>query len=188
MTSLLSSYKLGNTLPNPTGCVVLTYNDGTNDVPVPFIFDRRTSILDIKFDGTASGFDENTTMQTNDTKFFRGQTFNTLYTINGIGPNFIEWLENEGGATAGTVQIHEKPIIVPANVVQVNGDPNNWNSMETSTTPISFETANGGPSNDYYATYLFKKPLVVKYTVTPTSPNLPYTEYRAFMTQFEGNT
>lgn len=181
MTSLLSSYKLGNTLPNPTGCVVLTYTSGGNEVPVPFTFDRRVSILDMSF---ASDFASDTTVDTNTTKFFRGQTFGTLYTINGIGPNFIAWLEDEGGADAGSVQIHEKPIIVPANVVQVNVEPNNYGSMETSSTPISFETASGGPSTDYYATYLFKKPLVVKYTTGGGTA----TEYRAFLTQFESNT
>ena len=175
MTSLLSSYKLGNTLPNPTNCLVLTYNDGTNEIPVPFIFDRRTSTLDIQF--STGGFSDSTSM-TENTKYFRGQTFGTLYTIESIGPNFIDWLQTFIGADAGSVTIYEKPIIVPANVVQVDKDPSIVDAMTSSNTPISFEIANGSLSNDYYATYLFKKPLVVRYTIggTPT--------WRAFLTQF----
>jgi len=128
----------------------------------------------------SSGFTNSTFIAANNSKFFRGQTFGTLYTIDSIGPNFIEWLETGGTADAGSVTIWEKPIIVPANVVQVDLDPGNATSMTTSSTPISFELANGGPSNDYYATYLFQKPLVVKYTTGGGAA----TEYRAFLTQF----
>lgn len=176
MTSLLSSYKLGNTLPNPTGCRICTYFVGPNNIPVPFTFDRRTSSLDMSF---SSGFTNGTGIDTTP-KYFRGQTFGTLYTVDSIGPNFIEWLENIGGADPGSVTIWEKPIVVPANVVQVNKDPDTTGSMTTSLTPISFELANGGPSNDYYATYLFQKPLVVKYTTGGGA----VTRYRAFLTQF----
>ena len=179
MTSLLSSYKLGNTLPNPTSCRVCVYSDGTNVVPVPFTFDRRTSTLDMRF---SPGFTNSTDIITS-AKYFRGQTFGTLYTIDSIGPNFIEWLETPfpgGGADAGSVTIWEKPIVVPANVVQVDLNPVVIDSTGTSANPISFELANGGPSNEYYATYLFQKPLVVKYTKGGGAA----TEYRAFLTKF----
>jgi hypothetical protein len=92
-------------------------------------------------------------------------------------------MEDEGGADPGSVTIYEKPIIVPANVVQVNQSPNSEEALsDESDTPISYEIANGSLSNDYYATYLFQKPLVLRYTVNGTS------KWRAFLTQFgEGN-
>jgi hypothetical protein len=54
--------------------------------------------------------------------------------------------------------------------------------MFESTSEISFEQSAGTAANNYFTTYLFKKPLVLKYTKSGI------TNYRCFTTQFTYQT
>lgn len=181
MTSVIRTTRLGTSLPDPANVVVLVWDNGTyDDVPVPFVFNRRDSSLDIDF---SSGFTATTNVSTNDSKFFRGQSFGAINLVERLGKNFIAWCEGELSADVGSVRIYEKPIVVQANVVEINQDPNSVTTMSgASTIPITYEQAAGSLTDGFYTTQLFKKPLVITYTIGGTR------YYRSFLSQFEGNT
>jgi hypothetical protein len=160
----------------PTGVVVPTY--GANKV-VPFILDKQTGILDFDF---STGFAVNTNINGTNTVYIAGQSFNSLRNVTDIGPNIKAWCESRASADVGSVTIYEKPIVVRANQIAYPREPNSDNSMTESNDPISFENASGDDTTDYYSTYLFKKPLIVTYTVSGIR------RYRMFNTHFSPQT
>jgi hypothetical protein len=115
--------------------------------------------------------------------FFRGQQFGGINLVMGLGPNFIDWCENNGSidADTGTVTLVEKPIVVSANMIAPNQSPNNGESEE-SQYPISFESAAGSSEGQYLKTLVFMKPMVITYLRSGTR------YYRWFSNNFEGNT
>jgi hypothetical protein len=179
MSSVLRYTASNKELPTPEGLVVLTYNSGGNDVVVPFKFNKQTSILDFDFD---SGFTASTSISGSTTAYVRGQSFGANQNVLGIGPNIISWLETTASADAGTVEVYELPIVCRVNQLQINEEPNLVNAMDTSSTPFSFEQSEGDSTNFYFGTYIFKKPLVVRYLVSGSI------QYRVFTTQFSAQT
>ena len=133
-----------------------------------------------------NGFTNTTTIDTNNTLYVRGQPFNDISLVQRLGANFISWCENSSdvNADAGTVSIYERGIVVHANVLQNNLDPNSVDVMTSNETfPISFETSVGAPADSYLSTYLFKKPLVITFLEGAIR------KYKAFLTQIgEQNT
>lgn len=180
MSSTLATLRGRSDLPIPNGAVVLAYNDGTNDVPVPFTYNN--GVLDMDF---SSGFTKNTSVNTNESLYLR-YSVGALHLVTSIGPNFITWMENEGGADAGSVSIYENAIVIRANGIQLDSDANSNPTYGTSSNPYNFTQASGTlANNNYYSTYLFQKALVLKYT-TDDGIN---TEYAYFNTQIgERNT
>lgn len=162
-------------LPGPFSASVLTYD---NNQVVPFTFNKVNGVIDFDFSGT---FNANTTIDINQTAYIQGASFGALHVVNDIGPNIVAWCQTKAGANAGSVKIYEKPLIVRTNQISVGRAPNNDSTMAESDRPFDFDTATGNSANNFNATYLFKKPLVVTYTVSGT------TKYRMFNTQFEGN-
>jgi hypothetical protein len=184
MTSVLRQTAAPSYLPNPQACCVITYEDSDgNDAPVPFFFDKANSALDIAF---VNGFNASTSVDGDDQdRYFRGNVMNGgANLVLNLGPNFIAWCENYLGADAGSVVLKENPIVVKANLLAVDREPNNDVALTGETeTPISYENAAGSSDNDYYATVLFKKAMVITYR---RSGRL---YYRGFLTMFgEGNT
>lgn len=159
----------------------LTYSSGGNSVPIPLTFNKKGGILDLDF---SADFSSSTSVSTNDTIYVHGSTYMALHMVNELGPNFIAWAENNLSATSGSIVMYKKPIVVRANIVQADLEPNDVNSWETGVTvPVDFELAAGSPAlNDYYSTYLFKTPLVLQYDSSGS------TRYAVMNTQFEGNT
>lgn len=176
MSSALRSVADNRRLPYPFGAVVLCYGD--NQV-VPFTLDRATGVLDFDF---SSGFNASTSIDRNTTAYVQGASFSALHMVNDIGPNIKAWCVNQANADADSVVIHEKPIVVGASQIRVGYEPNSENTMEESNTPFDFENASGSAANNFNATYLFRKPLVVTYTVGGSR------KYRMFNTQFDGQT
>jgi len=177
MSSILRYIANNKQLPAPFGAVVLSYGD--NQV-VPFTYNKMNGVLDLDFSGP---FSASTEINANDTVYVRGASFGGIHLVNDIGPNIVAWCEGSNvNADAGSVKIVEKPIIVRTNQLSVGRDPNGDNTMEESDAPFDFEKASGSPADQYNATYLFRKPLVVTYTVQSVR------KYRMFNTQFEGNT
>jgi hypothetical protein len=156
--------------------VVLTYGD--NQV-VPFTLNKSSGVLDFDFSGS---FSATTTIDTNQTAYVQGASFSALHIVNDIGPNIVAWCEQEANADSGSVEIVEKPIVVRSNQIAVGREPNSDNTMEESDVAFDFENASGSVSNNFNATYLFKKPLVVTYTVNGVR------KYRMFNTQNGGQT
>jgi hypothetical protein len=179
MSSVLRYTASNKELPTPDGLVVLTYSSGGNQVVVPFKFNKQTSVLDFDFD---SGFTASTIISSTTTAYVRGQSFGANQNVLGIGPNIIAWLESRGGADAGTVEVYELPIVCRVNQLQINDEPNSVNAMTTSSTPFSFEQSEGNSTNFYFGTYIFKKPLVVRYLSSGSI------QYRVFTTQFSPQT
>lgn len=175
MTSTLRSVANNTILPYPFGVVTLTY--GANQV-VPFTLNRLTGVLDFDFSGT---FSASTTIDTN-TAYVRGASFGAVSVVNDIGPNIVAWCETEANADVGTVRITERPIVVRTNQIAVGREPNSDNTMRESNTPFDFESASGTVATNYNATYLFRKPLVVTYTISAVR------KYRMFNTQFSSQT
>ena len=114
--------------------------------------------------------------------YIRGSNNAAIRFVDKIGPNFISWLQNNEGIDVGSITVHEKPIVFRANLLLPNREPNNDHSMFESTNPISFEQSAGTSANNYFTTYLFKKPLVLKYK------KAGITYYRTFTTQFGSQT
>jgi hypothetical protein len=178
MSSITRSFANNTRLPAPSPVVALTYGD--NQV-VPYTYDRKTGVLDFDFSGT---FSASSDIDGNNTVYVQGASYNALRQVTDIGPNIVAWCENAANANAdeGSVVIHEKPIIVRTNQIAVGREPENDDAMIESEDPFDFEYASGNAANNFNATFLFKKPLVVKYTVASV------VKYRMFNTQFEGNT
>jgi hypothetical protein len=184
MTSVIRSYRNGSRLPNPIGCVILKYSNK----PVPFTFDNSSGTLDIDF---SSGFTA-TTNANEDDYYVRGQPFTAINLIENLGRNFIQWCESSSNINAkpGSVRIYEKGLVVQANILQNNLQPDDVWATEERDTPISFDTAVGDSSNEYLSTYLFVKPLVITYLKSDGEPQPTYTrKYRVFTSQLgEQNT
>ena len=177
MSSVMRSFANKTQLPYPAGVVVLVYGD--NQV-VPFTFNKSTGVLDFDFSGS---FSASTEINSGQTAYVRGASFGDVSLVNNIGPNIVAWCEGpEVLADAGTVKIVEKPIVVRTNQIAVSREPNSDTTMEESDTPFDFENVSGLAANNFNATYLFKKPLVVTYTVSAVR------KYRMFNTQFSAQT
>lgn len=175
MTSVLRGFSNNTRLPYPSCVVTCTYGD---DQVVPFTFDKSTGVLDFNF---STGFTVSTSIDSNTSAYVQGASFQAIHLVNDIGPNIKAWLVNDG-ADSGSVRIHEKPIVVRTSQIAVTREPNSDDVFQESQIPFDFENASGNLANNWNATYLFKKPLVVTYTKT----SVRY--YRMFNTQFEGNT
>lgn len=174
MSSVLSGYRGRSDVPIPNGAVVVSFLDA-NDISIAVPFTFNNGILDMDF---SSGFSSNKSIDT-DNVYFR-YSINALHLVTGIGPNFIAWMEDAGNADAGSVSIYENAIVIRANGIQPFTDDNTLNpNVEdvtgTSSTPYNFTNSAGSvANNNYYSTYLFKKALVLQYTVSGA------TQYRFF--------
>jgi hypothetical protein len=174
MSSAIRTVASNVVLPHAGGVVTISYNG----LPIQFSHDRNGT-LDFVF---ANGFDVNADLNRTTTMYFRGSNYGAIRFVDKIGPNFTAWLVNNEGVDAGSITVYEKPIVFRANLLLARREPNNDHSMFYSTTPISFEESPGTEANKYFATYLFKKPLVLKYTISGI------TYYRSFTTQFSSQT
>lgn len=178
MTSVIRSTTIGRSLPATAQFVPMTFtNTSGYDQPFPWRYDKKTQFLDLEF---VDGFTASTETNDNDL-FFRGQDFSASSLVLGLGPNFIEWCQSSLSADAGTVKLYEAPIIVKANMVAPNTNPNNG-STEEFDYPVSFESSAGTVAGKYCRTLIFMKPMVIKYKRSGTQ------YYRWFNQNFEGNT
>jgi hypothetical protein len=175
MSSTLRTVASNVVLPQP-GCVIIISYSG---LPIQFSYDRTTATLDFIF---ANGFDVNADINRTTTFYVRGSNKGGIHLVDNIGPNFISWLETNEGVDVGSISVHEKPIVFRANLLLPGREPNNDHAMFESTSEISFVKSAGDEANNYFATYLFKSPLVLKYTKSSI------TYYRCFTTQFSPQT
>jgi len=175
MSSVLRAYASNIVLPQPDCVVAISYNG----LPIQFSYDRRTATLDFIFE---NGFNVNANINRTTTMYIRGSSKGGIHLVDKIGPNFIAWLQTTEGVDVGTISIHEKPVVFHANLLLEGREPNNDHSMFESTSEISFAKSPGNQANNYFTTYLFKSPLVLKYTKS----GILY--YRCFTTQFSPQT
>ena len=172
---MLRTYASNVGLPHPEGVITICYAG----LPIQFSYDRQTATLDFIF---ANGFNVTADLSRTTTIYIRGSSKGGIHLVDKIGPNFISWMEINEGVDVGSISIHEKPIVFSANLLLPNREPNNDHSMFESTSEISFVKSAGTEANNYFATYLFKSPLVLKYTKSGI------TYYRCFTTQFSPQT
>ncbi len=164
MSSLLRSHFGARTLPGAIGFTPSTFTNSAGFLqPFPWRFNRQTQAIDLDF---VDGF-TNTTEVNGDDVFFRGQQFGGLHLVQRLGPRFVEWCENELTADAGTVRLHEAPVVVNANTVAANQSPNDDDTGET-TSEFNFESAIGTVEGQYCKTLVFMKPMVITYTRSGT--------------------
>lgn len=176
MSSVIRQFANNTRLPYPSPAVVLTY--GNNKV-VPFTYNKSNGVLDFDF---STGFTVSTGITNGNTVYIQGASFSAIHNVSDIGPNIVAWCEGtQVNADVGSVKIVEKPIVVRTNQIALTREPDNDTTMEESDTPFDFESASGTVATNYNATYVFKKPLVVTYTIEDVR------KYRMFNTQFEGN-
>ena len=180
MTSVIRSSTLGRSLPY-TGEFIASYftNSSGTSQPFPWRYDKRTQSIDLEF---VDGFTASTSLSY-DEMFFRGQNLGAISLVQRLGSNFIAWCETNSSVDAdeGTVTLYESPIVVNANMVAPNMNPNNGESQE-STDPISFERSAGTIAGKYSKTLIFMKPMVITFTRS----GIRY--YRWFNQNFEGNS
>lgn len=180
MSSLLRSYPSGKMLPSASGFIAAYFtNTYGYSQPFPWRFNKKTGVIDLEF---VDGF-TNSTSLSDDEMFYRGQQLGGINLVTGLGANFINWCENNGSfqADVGTVELHENPIVVSANMIAPNQNPNNAETQEEQY-PISFESAAGSEEGKYCKTLVFMKPLVITYLRSGTR------YYRWFSQNFEGNS
>ena len=159
MSSLLRSHFGARTLPGAIGFTPSTFTNSDGFLqPIPWRFNRQTQAIDLDY---VDGF-TNTTEINGDDVFFRGQQFGGLHLVQSLGPRFVEWCENELTADAGTVRLHEAPVVVNANTVAAGQNPTVDDTAE-STDPFNFESAIGTEAGQYCKTLVFMKPMVITY-------------------------
>ena len=180
MTSIVRSHFSGRSLPSAPGFIPATFtnSEGYNQ-PFPWRYNKQTQAIDLAF---VDGFSSSTTIGASSV-FFRGQQFGGLRLVQALGPNFITWCETNTDilADAGSVRIHEAPVVVNANLVAPSQNPNDAATNEE-TFPVSFETSAGTEVGQYCKTLVFMRPMVIKYTRSGTE------YYRWFSQNFEGNS
>lgn len=174
MSSAIRTVSSNVVLPLPGSVVTISYNG----VPIEFSHDRNGK-LDFVF---SNGFNVNADLNRTTTFYVKGSNNSAIRSVDKLGPNFISWLETNEGVDVGTVTIYEKPIVFRANLLLPGREPNSDHAMFESTDQISFEQSPGNESNSYFKTFLFKKPLVLKYK------KAGITYYRSFTTQFSYQT
>jgi hypothetical protein len=170
MSSALRVTASAKSLPLPEAVYCLMYNDRA----VPFYYDKSTQALDVRF---VNGFTSSTTVTGSEDLWVRANLENGQFLVTKVGPNFKTWYETAYGAEAGSVSVHEPGVVSKANVIATFSTPDGSGvfSNET-TTPMSYESAAGTETDDYLATVLFKKGLVITYTKSGTR------YYRGFTT------
>jgi hypothetical protein len=174
MSSVLRTVSSNIGLPQPGAVVTISYNG----LPIQFSHDRNGT-LDFIF---ANGFDVNADINRTTTMYVRGSSNAAIRYVDKIGPNFKAWLETNEGVDVGSISVYEKPVVFRANLLLAGREPNNDHAMFESTSEISFEESPGTDANNYFTTFLFKSPLVLKYTKS----GIVY--YRCFTTQFSPQT
>ena len=178
MSSVVRQLASAAFMPHPEPVCLIAYSNK----PVPFFYDKRNNALEVRF---VNGFTASTTVDGDDEDVWtRANLQNGLHLVSQVGDKFKEWYETAYGADAGSIRVHEPGVVVKANVVVPNFEPNSDSSFsEETTAPISYESAAGGEDTDFLATVLFKKALVITYTKSGTR------YYRGFATLWsEGNT
>jgi hypothetical protein len=175
MSSAIRVTASAKSLPLPEAVFCLMY-DGK---AVPFYYDKRTQTLDVRF---VNGFTSSTTVSGTDDLWVRANLENAHYLVNNLGSNFKTWYETaysteESSIDSGSVSIHEPGVVTKANVIATFSAPDGGGVFsDETTTPISYESAYGTEADDYLATVLFKKALVITYTKSGTR------YYRGFTT------
>jgi hypothetical protein len=162
-------------LPQPGSVITISYNG----LPIQFSYNKKNATLDFVF---ANGFDVNADINRTTTMYVRGSNNGAIRLVDKIGPNFISWMETNEGVDVGSISVYEKPIVFRANLLLPTREPNNDHAMFESTQQISLDQSSGTEANKYFTTFLFKKPLVLKYTKSGI------TYYRCFTTQFSPQT
>ena len=175
MSSVLRTTASNVVLPQPEGVITISYNG----IPIQFSYDKKNGTLDFIF---ANGFDVNADINRSTTFYFRGSNKAAIRLVDKIGPNFISWMETNEGVDVGSISLYEKPIVFYTNLLLPNREPNDDHAMFESTSEISFVKSAGDEENNYFSTFLFKSPLVLKYTKSGI------TYYRCFTTQFSPQT
>jgi hypothetical protein len=174
MSSVVRTVSSNVELPQPASVVTISYNG----LPIQFSHDRRGT-LDFVF---SNGFHAESDINRSTTMYIRGSNNAAIRLVDKIGPNFISWLEDNEGVDVGSVTVYENAIVFRAILLLPKREPNNDQAMFESTNELSFEQSPGDDANEYFSTFLFKKPLVLKYKKSGT------TYYRAFTTQFTYQT
>jgi len=174
MSSAIRTVSSNVVLPLPGGVVTISYNG----FPIEFSHDRNGK-LDFVF---SNGFNVNADINRSTTMYIKGSNNSAIRSVDKLGPNIISWLETNEGVDVGSVTLYEKPIVFRANLLLSGREPNNDNAMFESTNQLSFEQSAGNESNRYFKTFLFKKPMVLKYKKSGI------TYYRSFTTQFTYQT
>ena len=174
MSSVVRTVSSNVVLPLPGNVITISYNGK----PIEFSHDRNGK-LDFVF---SNGFNVNADLNRTTTFYVKGSNNSAIRSVDKLGPNIISWLETNEGVDVGTVTIYEKPIVFRANLLLPGREPNNDHSMFESTDQISFEQSPGNEANNYFKTFLFKKPMVLKYKKSGI------TYYRSIATQLSGQT
>jgi hypothetical protein len=174
MSSAIRVTASAKSLPLPEAVYCLVFGEGEgDDKAVPFYYDKRTQALDVRF---VNGFTSSTTVGTNDV-WVRANLENAHYLVNNLGSNFKTWYETAYSADSGSISIHEPGVVAKANVIATFYSPDSGGGFSgESSTPISYESADGTEAEDFLATVLFKKALVITYTKSGTR------YYRGFTT------
>ena len=176
MSSVITSFPHNSTLPRPGIASHPTYSDSNNDyIALPFTYDKRTSTLDVQFN---SQFTSTTNINNQGTIYISYSKSTAPRLVLAIGNNLKSVLEEEFNADAGSISMVENPIVLRAVQVAKDLQPDSVGPIEADLLiQPNYEVASN-------VTYLFRKPLVVRYTQNSGAD----VRYGVLASQFEGNT
>lgn len=171
-----------------------SYNDNVlgYSVPLPFVVSNQT--LDILItNNDVQNFVNNGSTPDDDTKF-QAKQMGGFSNILALGPTFVTYLRNLirqidslGSAYAGPLSIYTNPVMTKVQIAQ----PNNVQGLTFENVfgvneqpPSSDEYVGGNDANNYFASWVFVKPLTVKYTSSASATGF---KYLTFSTHYDGD-
>lgn len=168
-------------------------NDLDENVPVPFT--AVNGVLDIEKTNTSvENFIANGSSPDDDTEY-QAKLLGGIRPIHTLGPNMLTYLRNrisnhEGdlsGAYTGAIEIYVAPVMTKAQLAQ----PGNVQGLTfeniygvNDNAPTSDEYVGGTDSNKYYASWVFKTPLTIKYRSLTSTTGY---RYMTFSTHYDGD-
>lgn len=192
MSSVLKAYAVATPTTKFMSVKSFTYFNsvGGNNILMPFSY--ANGVLDID---AIPGFSTTNGAQADDT----GVTWRQCKMMGGfglvqsLGPTFVEWFinwlswEDDITVDAGSVEVHIPGVMTKVHQVD-NGDTQPWLKTTRSITygiteaPASTEFTTGTAADNYNTMWIFKHPLVVKYT-TGSGANTYYASLNSQITK-----
>jgi hypothetical protein len=171
-----------------------SYYDDDLDQRVPVPFSVQNGALDITLTNSdVEDFVNNGTSPNDDTRY-QAKMMGGFSVVTSIGPNFNTYLRKRIEGNDGLGSPYSGPLVIVVNPVMTKvqmAQPNNVPGLEfenvygiNDQAPSSDEYVGGGVSNSYYTSWVFYRPITIRY-VSPAST----TGYRyiTFSTHYDGD-
>jgi hypothetical protein len=170
------------------------YFDNALDYDVPIPFTVKSGVLDIAItNSSVENFVNNGTFPDDDTEF-QAKMMGGKRPVTSIGPNFNTYLRKRIQDIDGLGSAYEGELIIVVNPVMTKvqlAQPGEVQGLTFENVygvndypPTSDEYVGGSESNNYYTSWVFFKPLTVRFVSTLSSTGY---KYMTFSTHYDGD-